>query len=387
MARNPTLYHNMLVSTRVGGGEKVAIAIHKHVDAARPGSGELLVPAGGESERTVSAESLAYRPYDLERLTSRRRLASLVANGDLSLKLRGASRGILHVHSPFVYGALRPLRAVSKIRTILHLHLDYTAEQLQWALARAPDLVIVCAGFMERVVAETLRRGNHGRTRIAVAINAVDLARFAPGDKRKEREALGVAADRPVYLMAANLAPHKGQETAIRAVAHLKERGYRPLLWLVGEEREEAGAYKAKLHTLVRELGAGDVVEFLGFRNDMPRLLHAADCLLLPSVSEGLPLSILEAQASKVTVVAAPTAGIPEVVKHGETGFLIAADDANGYADVLESLANNAALAGRVSDAAYRQVVERCGLDRYCARILEEYDEMLSVDRAMEPAA
>ena len=379
-------YHNMLVSPRLGGGEKVAIEIHRYVSAHRPGESEILVPAGGEAERAIAAESLRHRTFDLDQLVSRSRVASLMANADLSLRLLGSSRGILHVHSPFVFGALRPLRSVSRLRTILHLHLDYTSEQLEWALTRAPDVVIVCARFMERIAADVLRRQGHARTRVVVAVNAVDLKRFTPGDKPIAKSALGLAADRPFYLMAANLAPHKGQETAIRAIALLKERGHRPLLWLVGEERESGGVYTAHLRELVAQLEVGDLVQFTGFRNDVPKLFQAADCLLLPSTSEGLPLSILEAQASKVAVLAAPTAGIPEVVSHGETGLLVAANDVRGYADALESLHANPATAQRITDSAYRQVVSQCSLDRYCERILAEYDSVLRDLRGREAA-
>ena len=388
MTASSPLYHNVLVSPRLGGGEKVAIAIHRYAAAQRLGSSELLVPAGGESERAVAQESLQHRSYAFEKLMSPSRFASLLANADLSFKLRAATQGVLHVHSPFVYGALRPLRSVSKLRTILHLHLDYTVDQLRWALARAPDVVVVCARFMEPIVAEALaERGNGKRagTRIAVAVNAVDIRRFTPGDRAQAKQSKGVAPHRQVYLMAANLAPHKGQETALQAVALLKARGHSPLLWLVGEERE-GNTFTERLQRLVVELGIADCVEFLGFRGDVPELMHAADCLLLPSTSEGLPLSILEAQASKVTVVAAPTAGIPEVVRHGETGYLVPAHDAQGYAAVLESLLREPEASRKIAEAAYRKTISEYTLDRYCARILSEYDELLG-SHVVEPAA
>ena len=76
----------------------------------------------------------------------------------------------------------------------------------------------------------------------------------------------------------------------------------------------------------------GECVRLLGQRDDANVLLRAADFFLLPSTNEGLPLSILEAQATKVPVLAAPTAGIPEIVRDAETGFLIPATDAPGYA-------------------------------------------------------
>ncbi len=284
---------------------------------------------------------------------------------------------MLHIHSPYVFAALRPLRAVSRLRTILHLHLDYTEESLQWPLKLAPDLVIVCARFMEERVERALATVGSQWTKIMVAVNAVDTERFAPGDRLRAKRDLGVDPERPVLLMTANLAPHKGQETAIRTVSILVEQGFRPLLWLVGEEREGGDDYARRLHALVESLSLSAFVEFLGFRTDVPRLLHAADCLLLPSTREGLPLAVLEAQASKVVVLAAPTAGIPEVVEDGRTGFLIAADDHTGYASTLTSLICNPALGSAIAEAAYRKVVGTLSLNRYCESIHAQHASLL----------
>ncbi|MGH8323476.1 MAG: glycosyltransferase family 4 protein, partial [Steroidobacteraceae bacterium] len=350
-------YHQMLVSARLGGAEQLAIEIQKFIVASRPGTGELLVPEGGESEQQAIAERLPSRSYRLDRLLAKQRVPSLIANLELFTKLRNSTPGILHIHSPFVYGALHPLLLVTGLRTILHLHLDYTEEQLRWPLRHAPDIVIVCARFMQERVANVLAMQRRGRTRIVPIINAVDTERFTPGDRCRAKEAFGLEPNRQVFLMAANLAPHKGQETAIRAMSILVKGSHDPLLWLVGEERESTDAYSAHLRDLVAALGLSSRVQFLGFRRDVPQLLHAADCLLLPSTSEGLPLAILEAQASRVAVLAAPTAGIPEVIEHGRTGFLIPADDPEAYATTLASLMQEPRRAESIAAAAYAQVV------------------------------
>lgn len=373
----PLRYHQLLVSPRIGGAENLAIAIHKYAMGMEPGSSELLVPAGSETKRWVETEGLACRTYDLERAMGHERAPALWANLNLYLKLLGSGPGVLHIHSPYVFAALRPLRAASRLRTILHLHLDYTEESLLWPLKLSPDLVIVCARFMEERVERTLAGIGSRRTRIMVAVNAVDTERYAPGDRLVAKRELGVDPERPVLLMTANLAPHKGQETAIRAVSMLVEQGFRPLLWLVGEERETGGDYGRRLRALVESLNLSAFVELLGFRSDVPRLLHAADCLLLPSTREGLPLAVLEAQASKVVVLAAPTAGIPEVVEDGRTGFLIGADDPTGYADKLASLILNPEQGGAVAEAAYRRAVASLSLNRYCESIYSQHASLL----------
>lgn len=368
--------HQVLVSPRVGGAEHVAIDIHKHSVERWEGSSELLVPADSETQKRVEAESLRYRTYHLDRVLGRSRIASAIANLDLLRKLRG-SRGLLHIHSPFVFGALRPLLSVSRLKTIVHIHLDYAEQDLEWPLRQSPDLVIVCARFMEERVARLLASNKGKPTKVAVEVNAVDTQKYTPGDRELAKREFGVDPARPVLLMAANLAPHKGQETAIRAVSVLVAKGLNPILWLVGEERQSGGSFRNRLQALVKELALEDLVSFLGFRKDVPKLLHAADFFLLPSTQEGLPLSILEAQASQVVVLAAPTAGIPEVIENGRTGFLLAADDARAYAETLVSLLDNTELRQSVTEAAYRQILSNFTLKKYCNSILGRYEELL----------
>ena len=118
--------------------------------------------------------------------------------------------------------------------------------------------------------------------------------------------------------MVANLAPHKGQDTILRAAAILKERNVNVHFWFAGVERGGRTEFSSILEALAKQLEVVDHVKFLGQRHDIPLLLQAADFFVLPSTSEGLPLSILEAQACGVPVFAAPTAGIPEIITHAQ---------------------------------------------------------------------
>src|SRR5262249_44513685 len=156
--------------------------------------------------------------------------------------------------------------------------------------------------------------------------------------------------------------------TAVRAVAALKPRGRDVVCWLAGVERE-AGGFTARLRTLIEESGVADRVTLLGFRSDAPDLLRAADCFLLPSTCGGLPLTVLEAQATGVPVLAAPAAGIPEVVRDGATGFLLPAGDAAAYAACVERLIDEPGLARAVTARALEQVTRDCNWDAYFAHV------------------
>lgn len=377
---NESRHYQVLVSERIGGAERLAIQIHRFLAHRGGGRSEMLIPAGGDAERVALSEAMPFTTYDLQGLMNRNPFVSWSVNAGLLRKLRLGPRSTVHVHSPFVYGALRPLLKLSRVRVILHLHLDYSAQELAWALKHAPDLILVCAQFLKDRVAGFFPARARRSPRITVARNAVDTQHFHPLDKRVAKENLGIPVDRPMFLMAANLAAHKGQETAIQAASILKSDGHRPLLWLVGEERENRG-FGEHLRLMADRLDVSDCIRFEGYRDDVAALMRAADFLLLPSTQEGLPLSILEAQASKAIVLAAPTAGIPEVVEHGRTGLLIDANDPQGYAAAAVSLLREPARAGAITDAAYEQVVAGFSLPGYMQRIDEEYASMFTGTR------
>jgi phosphatidylinositol alpha-1,6-mannosyltransferase len=214
------------------------------------------------------------------------------------------------------------------------------------------------------------------RQRIEAVPNAVDTGRFhPPADKSVAKEKVGAHRDRPLLLMLANLAAHKGQETAIRATAALKHRGIEADCWLAGIERQPQG-FADRLRTLAIDAGVQDRVRFLGHRADTPELLRAADFFLLPSTCEGLPVSLLEAQASGLPVLASPTAGVPEAVIDGHTGFMIPAADVEAYASCICALLHDVDLSRRVAHCAVDRVRQRYGWDRFRERMYALYESV-----------
>jgi glycosyltransferase involved in cell wall biosynthesis len=232
-------------------------------------------------------------------------------------------------------------------------------------------------------VRRTLPERYQTRQRVVSVPNAVDTDRFFPGDKPAAKLRVNAAPTIPLALMLANLAPHKGQEIALRVIAALKEVGMNIRLWLAGIERGNSQSYTHHLRHLAIALGVDDRVQFLGHRDDAPDLLRAADIFLLPSTREGLPLSILEAQATKVPVLAAPSSGIPEVVIDGETGFLISADDVNGYAFRIKSLLDNSELHHYIVQQAYAKVRSDYTFSAYCEKIFQLYEDLLKPDKSL----
>jgi glycosyltransferase involved in cell wall biosynthesis len=358
-------YHSFLVSRELGGASVIALELAKWMSQQRA-TPLVWIPGQGVTSRETERQGLRWRKYGLDAM-KKGNLTHALACLRLAPKLL-FRRGWAHVHNPGVYRLLRPALRLAGLRTAVSVHLDPEPGEMRWAFQDPPDLILPCARFMDGPIRQAL--GEQGeKLRIAAAPNGVDTERFFPGDRAAAKQRLGAPAERPLALMLANLAPHKGQETAIRAVAELKGRGIDVECWLAGVERGGRRDYEERLRSLVAELGAGDRVRFLGFRTDGPELLRAADFVLLPSTNEGLPLSLLEAQASKVPVLAAPTAGVPEIVADGETGFLIPANDSAGYARRIEDLLRHPDLCQQITETAFAGVLRDYTMPAYCRRV------------------
>ncbi|MCR5164988.1 MAG: glycosyltransferase [Thermoguttaceae bacterium] len=165
--------------------------------------------------------------------------------------------------------------------------------------------------------------------RVQIIRNGVDENRFIQNrfteeQKKALRDSLGLT-DEHVILFTARLDPIKDHATALRAMKRLQSmagESQKPVLLLAGN-----GPELEPLQAMISEMHLEKRVRLLGERTDVSDLLQIADVFLLTSKSEGIPLTILEAFASNVPVVATNVGGIPEVVSNGENGLLAESGD------------------------------------------------------------
>jgi glycosyltransferase involved in cell wall biosynthesis len=373
-------YHQFLISRELGGAGLVALHLAHHVQDSGHAT-QVWLPGEGAALQEAERLGLPTQRYRFAQLASPSRVRAALGNWVIGRALRRLGSGVAHVHSPHLYGMLRWGLRWSGLKRVVHVQLKEGAGGLRWAFKHPPELIITCARFLVDQVRRTLPAPHQEGQPIVAVPNAVDLERFHPGDKRAAKKRVGAPGHVPLVLMLANLAPHKGQETSIRAVALLKRQGIDVVCWLAGSERGGTDAFTGRLRALIRELGVQDRVRLLGQRGDAPDLLRAADLFVLPSTNEGLPLSILEAQATKVPVLAAPTAGIPEAIEDGETGLLIAAEDAPGYAAQLARLLANPGLYHALAERAFARTAREYNWKTCCERIWALYQEVMEGPR------
>lgn len=178
--------------------------------------------------------------------------------------------------------------------------------------------------------------------------NGVDTERFRPRAEGREGEDFVIGTVGRIQ----DVKNHKGLVEAFALLrAMLPQRRLR--LAIVGD-----GPLFDALQRQVRDAGLEDAVWLPGSRTDIPELMRSFDVFALPSIAEGTPVTILEAMATGLPVVASRVGGIPEVVDDGATGLLVPPSDAQALADALAAYATDPALAAR-HGAAGRQRVER----------------------------
>ena len=205
--------------------------------------------------------------------------------------------------------------------------------------------------------------------RTKVIYNGLDVQSYASGVGKEElRKRIGLPEGGPIIAYIGRLAPIKDVPTFIRS-ASVVLRDLPEARFLVvggGESRKE-------LEELVRSMDLGRVVSFLGSRQDVPDILNAVDCLVLPSLAEGFPRIILEAFASRTPVVTTPASGVAEIVEHEETGLIVPFKDTERLAaSILKTLKNNEETLNRCEKAFLR--VQEFTLDSWVQQVEDVFD-------------
>jgi glycosyltransferase involved in cell wall biosynthesis len=209
---------------------------------------------------------------------------------------------------------------------------------------------------------------------ITTVPNGINMNLYCPNNvlREKIRKELNIGEEKIVIGSIGNLYPVKGHTYLIQTAALVIRKLPDTIFIIVGR-----GKLLETLQQEVRELGIQNNIHFLGFREDIPALLQAIDVFVLPSLSEGLPLSVLEAMASKKPIIATKVGGLPEVVIDGQSGLLVLPKDPVELAEKILLLCRNMNTAKNLAKAAYKRVSEDFSLAKTLNRYEKLYEQLL----------
>lgn len=192
-------------------------------------------------------------------------------------------------------------------------------------------------------------------------------------DKAAYRASLGLAIDTPLVGMVAQLIPRKGHRHLLAALDEVLAR--HPSLQVLVFGR---GSMEAELRQAIVDRNLSRNVHLMGFVDDLPAMLGCLDLLVHPADMEGLGVSLLQASAARVPIIASRVGGIPEAVRDGENGFLIAPGDIAGLAAAMIRLLDDASLRERMGDAGRALMSREFSVDAMCEGNLSVYRRVLS---------
>jgi glycosyltransferase involved in cell wall biosynthesis len=285
---------------------------------------------------------------------------------------------ILHCHhySPFVYGMLARLWAPLHVIFTEHGRLDGQRASTKRRLANA-----VLSRMPARVfsVSENLRghlvHEGFNSKQVKVVYNGIELepAR-ADIARQKARDRLGI--DPSTFLIGAvgRLDPVKSLETLIEAFASVQMTLPRSHLLIVGD-----GPSRSSLEDRAQRAGVAGAVTFAGHREDVRRILPGFDVYVNSSVFEGVSLTILEAMAAELPIVATSVGGTPEVVVHNQTGVLVPAGNSGAIAEAIRAFHFDPERRTQLAAAARKRVEEHFSIERMVATYRAIYESLGSL--------
>jgi sugar transferase (PEP-CTERM/EpsH1 system associated) len=297
---------------------------------------------------------------------------SCVAKLRQIIKRHGATIVHAHQYTPFSYALLaRGWRRSPRI--VFTEHGRHQPDYRRWKrvfvnrLLTAPSDRIVAVG--QAVRRALIDNEGFAPRRVEVIYNGVDLQRIASGAAHRveTRASLGLRPDQIVLIHVARLDYLKDHATAVSAVKQLVDDVPNLRYVIVGD-----GPLRSSIEKQVEQESLQNHVLFLGTRQDIPQLLAMSDIFVLPSVSEGIPLVLIEAMAAGLPVVATAVGGVPEMIDSGVQGILVPPRSAGALADALRTLIRNPALRQAMSAAGKVRARERFGEES----MLERYREL-----------
>lgn len=272
------------------------------------------------------------------------RLRKLIDDRDINL---------LHIHSPYAAIGARVALAGTRLPVVYTEHITWDSYHplTYWGNLLTywrNDHAFAVSDHVTQSVEFPRWLAPLQRRKIETLYHGLDFADFAKWSSQDgARAELGISDDAPVVGTVANIKQHKGYPHLLKAACSLRERLPNIRVVVVG-----TGPIEGEIHALANRLGLDDCVIFTGFREDAPRLVNAFDVFVLPSLQEGLSISLLEAMALGKPVVVTRTGGLSEVVTHDLNGLVVPPGDPGALVDSILEMLSDSDLRQRLGTAA-----------------------------------
>jgi len=237
-------------------------------------------------------------------------------------------------------------------------------------LAKFTDRIITCS---KKVRDYTVRQEKIPMNKFLPILNCIDPWKFDVHDSKVQlRRDYGFCEDDRVVGIVGTISEKKGHRYLIEAMTEVVNTFNNCKLLVIGD-----GPLKEDLKERVKELNLGKNINFVGITRDIPKLLNMMDLFILPSLWEGLPISILEAMYMGLPIVATNIDGFSECVVHGETGILVPPRNPGKLSEAMIGFLKDRELATRIGAAGRKMALENFTPERYIEELENLYNDCL----------
>jgi glycosyltransferase involved in cell wall biosynthesis len=358
---------HLIESDGPGGAERVVADLASEFQAEGV-TNVVFLPRHGDGwlARQLDGRGVAIEHFQIDRPFSPACARSLAA----AFRRHRVDLAHSHEFSMAVYGAWASwLAGVPHVIT-MHGSRYYAARLRRRLAMRAAIAFSGRTTAVSHPLAAHIREDLHlRRSRIDIVMNGVRSSCAAQSTLRDE---LRLRPDQQLIVSVGNLYPVKGHEHLIEALGLLAASHPRVHLAISGR-----GTLLDALTVRAAALGLSSRVHLLGLRSDVPAVLAAADMFVLPSLSEGLPLALLEAMFAACPIVASDVGDVAPVLGHGDAGMLVEPGNAAGLAAAIDVLLRDPARARHYGDRARRRALAEFDVSQMVRRYRDIYDDLL----------
>jgi len=371
----------ILTPIEFAGAESVSLAFLRHVDRSRHDIRPITLVRPWEREN-LFVQRLEKENYPIARVPVAIRaqtegsdyLRVVRCYRMIRALLQQGCFDLVHTHGYFADLVGIPAAKQLNIPTLSTCH-GFISNTLKYRFYNMCDRMAL--RFSTRVIAVSegikMNLVKHGvrESQITVIQNAVNNSGdrdSAARNRQKIRNRLALGDHAFVLGYVGRLSREKGIVSLIEACAMLRDNGVPVTAVIIGE-----GPQRPELQALVKHHRLEGVICFAGFQHDVQDWLPALDVFVLPSLTEGTPMSLLEAMASNLPVVASAVGGIPQVLSTEQNGILVPPGEPGEIRRAVQRLYDDRALRDRIARAAGRTVQERYGIRDWVDKIEQEY--------------
>lgn len=269
---------------------------------------------------------------------------------------------VLHAHLPNAHVLAGLVGKLCRKRVLTTIHgRQITMLDLEVHRASSTYLSVVC----QQSYLHSLGIGVESQY-LSCEPNGVDTELFRPGQRPEEglRNQLKLVADQPLVAFVGRLSPEKGPEVFVRAVLLMHERLPSAHFAIVGE-----GPMLATIQDFIDRYKLKDFTHLVGGRENMPDIFRDIDLVVSSSHSEAMPLALMEAMSTGIPVVATRVGGVPDMVEHGRSGWLVAPRDFEDIASRVVQTLTTTGMLERMGKHARSSMVTRMDLRDSIARV------------------